>query len=69
MFAPVKTPAAIVERLNREPNQALKADDMRAKMLEQGAIGSSRSAADFAKFVQREQTRFARIVQLANIRE
>lgn len=69
LFAPVKTPAAIVERLNRELNEVLKADDVRARMLEQGAIGGSGSAADFSKFVQREQTRYARIVQLANIKE
>lgn len=69
LFAPARTPVPVVERLNRELNEVLKADDVRARMLEQGAIGGSGSAADFARFVQREQTRYARIAQLANIKE
>ena len=69
LFAPAHTPPAIVERLNRELNEVLRADDVRAKMQEQGAIGGSGSAADFARFVQREQELYARIVKTANIKE
>jgi tripartite-type tricarboxylate transporter receptor subunit TctC len=69
LFAPAHTPAAIVDRLNHELNEILKSDEMRAKMQEQGAIGGSGSPAEFARFVQREQERYARVVKAANIRE
>ncbi|HSH90907.1 MAG TPA: tripartite tricarboxylate transporter substrate binding protein [Ramlibacter sp.] len=69
LFAPANTPPAIVERLNRELNEVLRADDVRAKMQEQGAIGGSGTPAEFARFVQREQELYARIVKTANIKE
>lgn len=73
LFAPAHTPPDIVQRLNRALNEVLKSEDVRAKMLEQGAIsgaaGGGNTSADFARFVQREQARYARIVQSANIKE
>jgi tripartite-type tricarboxylate transporter receptor subunit TctC len=69
LFAPAQTPAAVVERLNRELNDVLRADDVRAKMQEQGAIGGSGSAAEFTRFVQGQQELYARIVKTANIKE
>ncbi|MGH8847316.1 MAG: Bug family tripartite tricarboxylate transporter substrate binding protein [Polaromonas sp.] len=69
LFAPAQTPPAIVERLNRELNEVLNSDEVRAKMQEQGAIGGKGGAAEFAAFVQREQDRYARIVKAANIKE
>lgn len=69
LFAPAKTPAAVVERLNQELNEVLKADDVRSKMRDQGAVGGSGNVADFTRFVQREQARYAQIVKTANIRE
>ncbi|NPC55498.1 Bug family tripartite tricarboxylate transporter substrate binding protein [Caenimonas soli] len=69
LFAPAQTPPAVVERLNRELNAVLSSDEVRTKMQEQGAIGGSGSPAEFARFVQREQERYARIVKAANIKE
>jgi tripartite-type tricarboxylate transporter receptor subunit TctC len=69
LFAPARTPPAIVERLNHELNEVLRSDEMRIKMQEQGAVGGSGSSAEFAKFVQREQDRYAAIVKKANIKE
>ncbi|MDB5858960.1 MAG: tripartite tricarboxylate transporter substrate binding protein [Ramlibacter sp.] len=69
LFAPVQTPPAIVERLNHELNEVLRAEDVKVKMAEQGAIGGSGSSAEFGRFVAREQERYARIVRAANIKE
>lgn len=69
LFAPAHTPPAVVDRLNRELNEVLKSDDVRTRMQEQGAVGGSGSAAEFARFVQREQELYARIVKSANIKE
>jgi tripartite-type tricarboxylate transporter receptor subunit TctC len=69
LFAPAKTPPAIVERLNQELDEVLKSADMRAKLAEQGAAPGGGGAAQFGAFVQREQARYERIVKAANIRE
>lgn len=69
LFAPAQTPPAVVERLNRELNAVLSSDEVRVKMQEQGAVGGSGSPAEFARFVQREQERYARIVKAADIKE
>ena len=69
LFAPAHTPAAVVERLNRELNEVLASDDVRTKLGEQGAVPGSGSGASFAAFVEREQGRYAHIVKAANIRE
>lgn len=69
LFAPASTPAPIVERLNRELGAVLASAEIRGKLLEQGAIAGSGTAASFGEFVLREQARYARIVQAANIRE
>jgi tripartite-type tricarboxylate transporter receptor subunit TctC len=69
LFAPAHTPPAIVDRLNHELNEVLRAEDVKAKMAEQGAIGGSGNPAEFGRFVAREQDRYARIVKAANIKE
>jgi tripartite-type tricarboxylate transporter receptor subunit TctC len=69
LFAPAHTPPDVVERLNRELNAVLAADDVRSKLAEQGATPGSGSPAEFARFVQREQERYARVVKAANIKE
>ncbi len=69
LFAPARTPVPVVERLNRELNAVLASDEVRRKLLEQGVVAGSGSAASFGEFVQRERVRYARIVQEANIRE
>ncbi|NML46675.1 tripartite tricarboxylate transporter substrate binding protein [Ramlibacter sp. G-1-2-2] len=69
LFAPAHTPAPIVERLNHELNEILRSEDVKSRMAEQGAVAGSGSAADFGRFVQREQERYARIVKAANIKE
>ncbi len=69
LFAPAGTPTAVVERLNGELNQVLASDEVRSKLMDQGAIAGSGSAASFEEFLRREQQRYAQIVKDANIRE
>jgi len=67
LFAPVQTPAPIVERLNRELNAALASAEVRPKMEEQGAVIGRSSPAQFAAFLRQEQADFERIVRASNI--
>ena len=69
IFAPSKTPAAIVNRLNQEINAVLQDSEVRTKLQEQGACAGSGSAEALGRFVEAEYARNREIVQKANIRE
>lgn len=69
VFAPARTPGAIVERLNTEINAVLAQDEVRQKLADGGAVVGRGDVAAFARFIAAEQQRFAAIVRAANIRE
>jgi tripartite-type tricarboxylate transporter receptor subunit TctC len=69
IFAPAKTPAAVVNRINAELNAVLRDPEVRAKLQEQGALPGSGSPEEFTRFVQGEYARNQKIVQTANIKE
>jgi tripartite-type tricarboxylate transporter receptor subunit TctC len=69
IFAPASTPPAIVARINQELNAVLKDSEVRAKLLEQGALPGSGSAEELGRFVQAEYARNQKIMQAANIKE
>lgn len=69
VFAPARTPSAIVERLNSEINAVLQLDEVRGKLAEGGAAVGQMSTAAFGQFVRSEQARFEKIVKAANIKE
>jgi tripartite-type tricarboxylate transporter receptor subunit TctC len=69
LFAPAKTPAAIVERLNRELNEALASPEVGGKFEEQGAVLRRFSTAEFAAYLRKEQADYGEIVRAAGIKE
>ena len=68
VFAPGKTPEAIVKRLNAEINKALAAPDMAERLVKLDNVPSPSSAEQFAKTVRAEYEANARIVAKAHIR-
>ncbi|MGE0800125.1 MAG: Bug family tripartite tricarboxylate transporter substrate binding protein [Lautropia sp.] len=69
LFAPAKTPPALVERINAEVNAVLALDEIRKRLAEGGATAGSGDAASFAAFVKREQAQFAQVIARAGIKE
>ncbi len=67
-FAPVKTPAAIVNLLNREINQALALPDIKSRFTAQGMDLHPGSAADFARHVRAEVAMWAKIVKTTGVK-
>jgi tripartite-type tricarboxylate transporter receptor subunit TctC len=67
LFAPAKTDQAIVDRLNKELNIALKDPDVQAKLAEQGADVSPSTPAELDAFVKSEVARWKGVVKQANI--
>jgi tripartite-type tricarboxylate transporter receptor subunit TctC len=68
VFAPAKTPADVLARLNAEINQALRTPDLRKKLLDADNVPTGGSAADFARQIAAESANNARIVKAANIK-
>ncbi|WP_422085700.1 Bug family tripartite tricarboxylate transporter substrate binding protein [Variovorax sp.] len=69
IFAPAKTPPAVVAQINQELNAVLQEEGVRSKLMEQGALPGSGTPEAFGKFVQAEYARNQKIVQTANIKE
>jgi tripartite-type tricarboxylate transporter receptor subunit TctC len=62
LFAPAKTPDAIIRRLNRETLRALEKPDLRAKMLTEGQEASGGSPEQLADYVKSEIARLSKLV-------
>jgi tripartite-type tricarboxylate transporter receptor subunit TctC len=67
VFAPAKTPAAIVNRLHNEIRNALKAPPVRDGLAVIGMEPVGNSPAEFKAFVERAIKRYAELVKLAGI--
>ena len=68
LFVPAQTPAAIVERLNRELNGILATPDVRKTFEDQAASVGKGSSAEFAEFLRKELARNTVVVKAANIK-
>src|SRR6266545_1991887 len=66
--APAGTPREVRARLSAEIQKALKADDMKQRMVNVGLDAVSSSPEEMAAFMRREQDRYAAIIRNANIR-
>ncbi|MGE4242045.1 Bug family tripartite tricarboxylate transporter substrate binding protein [Ramlibacter sp.] len=67
LWAPAKTPADIVQRLNAETNKAIAAE-LREKFSAQGLSFQPGSADDFAKFQESDMGKAQKIITEGNIR-
>jgi tripartite-type tricarboxylate transporter receptor subunit TctC len=67
-LAPVKTPAAIVKRLNAETVKALNAPDVRERLLSQSSEPVGNSPQVFGAFMKSERDKWAGVIQRAGIR-
>ena len=66
LWAPAKTPPALVQRLNIEVNKALA--EIGPKLKEQGLLPTPGSVDDFVKFQRSDMERAQKIVTEGNIR-
>lgn len=68
VIAPAGTPAAVVDRLNREINRFIRSDFMQKRLATQGAraIGSSRD--EFAAFMRVEQEKWGKLLKEIQIK-
>jgi len=66
--APKNTPAAVIDRLNREINLALADPKMKARLADLGGTVLAGSPADFGKLIVDETEKWAKVVKLSGAR-
>lgn len=68
LMVPVATPAAVVQRLNRETNAVLADAEMRKKVEAAGLQVRGGTPGDFAAFIDSEMRKWAQVIQAADIK-
>ena len=63
VMVPAKTPAPIIQRLNSEVMKALQTPEVRQKLALQGAEPLGSTAQAYGEYVQKELTRWAKVVK------
>jgi tripartite-type tricarboxylate transporter receptor subunit TctC len=66
--APKDTPAAIVERLNKEINAALTDAGVKARYADLGTTVLGGSPADFGKLIAEDAEKWGKVIRVANIK-
>ena len=68
LVAPAGTPPEVVQKIAQHATQALRSGPITARFANDNALGAGGTPADFARFIQKEQERWSRVVKQANIR-
>jgi tripartite-type tricarboxylate transporter receptor subunit TctC len=66
--APKNTPAAIIDRLNKEINAGLADPKIKARLADLGGTVLPGSPADFGKHIAEETEKWAKVIRAANIK-
>ena len=66
-FAPAKTPAAVLQSLNTEINNALRQPDVKGRLAALGFDAHAMSRAEFADYVKSEVAKWAKVVKATGI--
>jgi tripartite-type tricarboxylate transporter receptor subunit TctC len=64
-MAPKGTPAAVVERLNREITRAANAPEMREAWATQGAVPMAMGPEEFGRFLREDIDKWAKVVKVS----
>jgi tripartite-type tricarboxylate transporter receptor subunit TctC len=65
---PKNTPAAIIDKLNKEINAALADPKLKARIADLGAVPMSITNAEFVKFVAAETEKWGKVIRAGNIK-
>ena len=65
LVAPANTPPEIIERINRAAVDALRSDEVKAKLAEQGSEPVGGTPAEFKAFIESEIVKWRRLVEIS----
>jgi tripartite-type tricarboxylate transporter receptor subunit TctC len=66
--APKRTPAEVIDKINKEINAGLADSEMKARLAEQGGVAIAGSPVDFGKLIAEETEKWGKVVRAANIK-
>ncbi len=69
LFAPAKTPPAVIARLNKAVNDAMSDPAVRDKLVNAGATPAAGSPQDLARFLKAEYDKWGRVVRERGIKD
>ena len=67
LWAPARTPAPVVEKLNRAIVEILRTPEVQQKISEQGAVPSADTPAEFDSFIRAETEKWNKVVKAAKL--
>ena len=62
LLAPAGTPREIVEKISADVREVVAAEDVKARLVELGAIPATNTPAQFAALIEKDQARYAKII-------
>jgi tripartite-type tricarboxylate transporter receptor subunit TctC len=65
LLAPAKTPPEIIDRINRAAVDALRSEEVKAKLAEQGSEPVGNSPAEFKAFIASELVKWKKLVEIS----
>ena len=68
LIAPLKTPPAVIDRLVREINKAMRSPEMIKSLIADGAEAATGSPAELATHIKAENERWRRVVQAVGLK-
>ena len=66
LLAPAKTPPEIIDRINRAAVDALRSEEVKAKLAEQGSEPVGNSPAEFKAFIATELIKWKKLVEISS---
>lgn len=67
LLAPTGTPKDVIEKISADVREVLAADDVKAKLLELGAIPAGNTPAQFQQLIASDTKRYAQVIKDKNI--
>ena len=68
VLAPAGTPPPIIEKVNRALLEALRSEEMKAKLAQQGSEPVGNTPDEFARFIEAELVKWAKLVEISGAR-
>ncbi len=68
LLAPARTPAALVAQLNRDAGEVLRAPEMQAALLNQGAVAAPGTPEEFARLIRSETASMKELIERTGMR-
>ena len=69
LLAPARTPAPVIERLNKELVAALSSPDVAQQLKDRGIAAAPSSPSDFSAFIRAEEKKWVELIRKLDIKE